>query len=270
MIGVVILCIFVLIGAFAPSISPYDPRVQNYNEAGKLERLQPPSAKHWFGTTTYGRDVLSQTIHGTRVALVVGTMTAFFVALIGMNIGLISGYYGGIVDTLLMRMTDIVYSIPTLPFAIVAFAILTRDIFWIIVVMALLFWTTTARVVRSQVLSLRERPFIDVARTSGASDLRILYKHIAPNVLPLVFVQGAFAVAAGITTEASISFLGVGDPDAISWGTILYDASSSNVMYKAWWWFLPPGVCIMLVVMAFYFIGRAYEEVANPRLKGYR
>ena len=227
-----------------------------------------PSNNHWLGTTLYGRDVFSQVIMGTRNALFVGLLTAFFIGLIGLNVGLFSGYYGGFIDNLLMRITDIVFGVPILPFAIVALSILTRSILWIIFSMAIVFWPTTARVIRSQVLSLKERPFIDAARISGSSNLRIIYKHIAPNVLPQTLVHGAFAVAWAITTEASICFLGFGDPYSISWGTIIYDAFTSLAMYQAWWWFLPPGICIMLLVMSFYFVGRAYEEIANPRLRG--
>jgi peptide/nickel transport system permease protein len=266
--GIIIILVFLLIGILAPLISPYDPLAKNYNEAGKLKKLMPPSRAHWLGTTLNGRDIFSQVIMGTRNALFVGFLTAVFVALIGLNVGLFSGYYGGFVDNFLMRVTDIVYGIPILPFAIVAFSILTRNVFWIICVMSILFWTTTARVIRSQVLSLKERPFVDAARISGSSNLRTMYKHIAPNVLPQVFVHGAFAVAWAITTEASICFLGFGDPYSISWGSIIYDVFTSMTMYKAWWWFLPPGICIMLVAMSFYFVGRAYEEIANPRLRG--
>lgn len=268
LIGIFVILVFLAIGILAPLIIPYQPLEKNYNEAGKLKRLMLPCKEHWLGTTLYGRDVFSQVIMGTRNALIVGLLTAFFVALIGLNVSLFSGYYGGFVDNLLMRITDIVYGVPILPFAIVALSILTRSIWWIIFVMSTLYWTTTARVIRSQVLSLKERPFIDAARISGSSNLRIIYKHIAPNVLPQAFVHGAFAVAWAITTEASICFLGFGDPYSISWGTIIYNVFTSMVMYKAWWWFMPPGVCIMLVVMSFYFVGRAYEEIANPRLKG--
>lgn len=268
LVGIFIIFIFLAIGIMAPWIVPYDPMNKHYTEAGRLKGLMPPSKTHWFGTTLYGQDVFSQVIIGTRNALIVGFLTAFFVALIGMNIGLFSGYYGGFTDNLLMRITDMIYAVPILPFAIVAISILTRSIWWIIFVMSTLYWTTTARVIRSQVLSLRERPFISAAKLSGGSDFRIIYKHIAPNILPQAFVHGAFSVAWAITTEASICFLGFGDPYSISWGTIMYDVFTSMVMYKAWWWFLPPGICIVLVVMSFYFIGRAYEEFANPRLRG--
>ena len=268
LVGAIVIAVFSFVGIAGPSIVPYQPLERQYDEAGKLKRLNPPSAEHWLGTTLYGRDVLSQLVVGTRNAFLIGLLTAFFVAMIGLNVGLITGYYGGWVDNFLMRITDIIGSVPILPFAIVALSILTRSVWWIIGVMSLLYWTTAARVIRSQVLSLRERPFIDAARLSGTGSPRLIYKHIAPNVLPQALVHGAFAVSWAITTEASIAFLGFGDPYSISWGTIIYDVFSSMVMYRAWWWFLPPGICIMLVVMSFYFVGRAYEEIANPRLRG--
>lgn len=267
--GIIMILFFVTVGLLAPFIAAYSPMEKSYNAAGKLERLQPPSLKHPLGTTLYGRDVFSQILIGTRTVLLVGFLTAFFVAMIGVNMGLFSGYFGGWVDNLLMRITDVLFGVPMLPFAIVALSIITRSMWWIIFIMSLLYWMPTARVVRSQVLSLKERPFINAAKMSGAGSLRIIYKHIAPNVLPQVFVHGAFCVAWAMTTEASISFLGFGDPDSISWGTILHDVFSSMVMYKAWWWFLSPGFCIILMVMAFYLIGRAVEELANPRLRSY-
>jgi len=267
MTGMIMIVCFVAVGLLAPVIAPFDAMEKSYTADKKLERLQAPSIKHPFGTTLYGRDVFSQVLFGTRTVLMIGFLTALFVALIGMNVGLFSGYYGGWVDNLLMRITDVLFGVPLLPFAIVALSIVTRNMLWIITIMSLLYWMATARVVRSQVLSLRERPFIDAAKMSGAGSLRIIYKHIAPNVLPQVFVHGAFCVAWAITTEASISFLGFGDPDSISWGSILHDVFSSMVMYRAWWWFLPPGICIILIVIAFYLIGRAVEELANPRLR---
>jgi len=266
-VGLGILVAFVLVGVFAPWIAPYDPLQKQYGEGFKLKRLLPPSRAHLFGTTLYGRDVFSQVVMGTRTALFVGIVTALTVSLVGLNVGLWAGYRGGTVDTVLMRVTDIVYGVPILPFGIVALSILTRSVWWIIGVMCILYWPTTARVIRSQVLSLRSRPFIDAARIAGSGHLRIVYRHIAPNVLPQAFVHGVFAVAWAITTEASINFLGFGDPYTISWGTVIYDVFTSMVTYTAWWWFVPPGVCIMLVVTAFYFIGRAFEEVANPRLR---
>ena len=258
---------FVFVGVFAPWLAPYEPLEKHYQEDGRLMRLLTPTGDFWFGTTLYARDVFSQVIIGTRSALVVGVITAAAMTLIGLNVGLVAGYFGGWVDSFLMRTTDVVFGVPLLPFAIVALSLLDRSTWWIIALMAMLFWPITARVVRSQVLSLRERPFIDAARISGAGHLRILYRHIAPNVMPQAFVHGVFGVAWAITTEASINFLGFGDPYAVSWGTIIYDVFTSMVSFKAWWWFVPPGLCIIIVTTAFYFIGQAFEEVANPRLR---
>ncbi|MEW6262607.1 MAG: ABC transporter permease [Thermodesulfobacteriota bacterium] len=267
LLGLAIIVLFVTAGLLAPVLAPFGPLEKGYNQAGKLERLEPPSWKHPCGTTLYGRDVFSQLLFGARTVLLVSFLTAFFVALIGLNVGLCAGYFGGWVDNLLMRITDVLFGVPVLPFAIVALSLLTRGLWGIILVMSSLYWMSTARVVRSQVLSLRERTYMDAARISGAGDLNIIYKHLAPNVLPQVFVHGAFAVAWAITTEASISFLGFGDPNTISWGAILHDVFSSNVMYLAWWWFLPPGLCIILLVLALYLTGRAVEETVNPRLR---
>jgi len=266
-ISLAILAAFFLVGIFANELAPYDAFVKQYDANGNLLRLLPPSADHLLGTTLFGRDVFSQLILGTRTALIVGFLTAIATSVIGVNIGLLAGYFGGKLDGALMRMTDVVFCVPILPFSIVALSILNRSTWWIITVMSLLFWPIAARVIRSQVLSLKERPFTDAARMSGARPLRIIYKHIAPNVLPQAFVHGVFAIAWAITTEASINFLGFGDPNMISWGTIIYDVFTSMVSYTAWWWFLPPGICLMLVVGAFYLVAEAYEEVANPRLK---
>jgi len=265
--SLVVLTIFVIVGILAPWIAPYEPMQKHFGEDGRLMRLLTPNADFPMGTTLYARDIFSQIIIGTRTALIVGVTTALAMTILGLNIGLIAGYFGGWVDSVLMRITDIVFGVPVLPFAIVALSLLDRRTLWIIALMALLFWPITARVVRSQVLSLRERPFVDAARISGAGHLRIIYRHIMPNVLPQAFVHGVFGVAWAITTEASINFLGFGDPFAMSWGTIIYDVFTSMVSYSAWWWFVPPGLCIIIVVTSFYFIGQAFEEVANPRLK---
>ncbi len=262
-----VLLVFVFVGLFAPWLAPSEPMEKHFTDAGKLARLQTPSLDYPFGTTLYGRDVFSQIIVGTRSALVVGVITAIAMTILGLNIGLIAGYFGGWVDSLLMRFTDVVFGVPILPFAIVALSLLEPSTWDIIALMSLLFWPITARVVRAQVLSLRERPFVDAARISGAGHIRILYKHIAPNVMPQAFIHGVFGVAWAITTEASINFLGFGDPFTVSWGTIIYDVFTSMVSYTAWWWFVPPGLCIIVVVTAAYFIGQAFEEVANPRLR---
>lgn len=255
------------IAVFAPLLAPYKPLEKSYDADGKLMKLQPPSIEHPLGTTLLGRDVLSQVIWGARPALIYGLSTALGVIIIGVNIGLISGYYGGWIDNLLMRITDIFMGVPFLPFIIVMLSLTGKSLMTVIFAMVIIMWRSTARVIRSQVLTLRERPFIDAARISGASSLKIIYFEIAPNILPIALVNVAFALAWAIITEASIGFLGFSDPNVLSWGTIIYRAFASQMSYKAWWWVVPPGAAIMVLVTAVYFIGRAYEEMINPRLQ---
>ncbi|MCB1453337.1 MAG: ABC transporter permease [Rhizobiaceae bacterium] len=266
-VSLVIVAICLLLAVFGPYVAPYEPGARNYNEAGKLLRLAGPSWDHWLGTTLLGRDILSQLLWGARPALLVGGLTAIATVLIGVNIGLISGYYGGRIDTILMRITDIFLGLPFLPFIIVVLAMTGRSLWTIIIAMTIVMWRSTARVIRAQVMSLREQPFVAAARITGASDTTILYREIAPNIMPLALVNMAFALAWAIITEASIGFLGFSDPNVTSWGSIIYDAYASQMMYRAPWWVMPPGIAIMILVSAVYFVGRAYEEVVNPRLR---
>jgi peptide/nickel transport system permease protein len=267
-VAVTILLSFLLIAICAPYIASYGPLEIVYDKERIPVRMHPPSSEFWLGTTQQGRDVFSQVVYGSRSALVVGFLSAFCIVFIGANVGLISGYYGGWIDTVLMRITDVFYGIPFLPFALVLVSIFHPSLFLVILVIGFLMWRTTARVIRSQVLSLRERKFIHAARASGSSDFKIIYMHIGPNVLPMCFLYMAFGVSWGVLGEASLSFLGLGDPDVISWGGILYDAFISGGMRRAWWWTFPPGACITLFVVGCFMVGRAYEEVINPRLRG--
>ncbi len=265
--GFIVFIVFILVAILAPILAPYDPMQKNYDASGRLMKLKPPSRDHLLGTTLLGRDVFSQLIWGARPALIIGVITAVGVILIGVNIGLIAGYYGGWVDNLLMRITDIFMGVPFLPFIIVILSLTGNNIWTIIMAMAIIMWRSTARVIRSQVLTIRERSFVDAARISGASNLKIIYFEIAPNILPITLVNVTFALAWAIITEASIGFPGFGDPKVLSWGSIIYWAFASEMSYKAWWWIIPPGVMIMVLVTAVYFIGRTYEEMINPRLK---
>lgn len=257
----------ILLAIIGPWIAPYDPMARNYNEAGKLLRLAAPSADHWLGTTVFGRDVFSQMLWGARPAIIIGGMTAIGSVVIGLNFGLIAGYFGGRIDSVLMRITDILLGLPFLPFIIVLLSLTGRSIWTIVLAMVIVMWRSTARIVRAEVMSLRERQFVAAARTTGASDFDILYREIAPNVLPLALTSITFALAWAIITEASIGFLGFSDPDVVTWGSIIYEAYASQMMYRAPWWVVPPGVAIMVLVTSVYFMGRAYEDVVNPRLR---
>jgi peptide/nickel transport system permease protein len=232
-----------------------------------VTRLAPPSREHWFGTDHLGRDLFSQNVHGSQIALLVGFLGATLVVLIGTNVGLIAGYYRGRTETVLMRTVDVMYGIPFEPFALILVLLFQPSLTIVILAVSLLTWRTVARLIRSQVLSLRERPFVKAARVAGASDLRIMYLHIFPNVLPLVFLELAIIVGVSIIAEATLSFLGLGPPQAISWGGILHDARLSGAWRTAWWWNLPPGIFIMTTVLSVFFISRSLEVVANPRLR---
>ena len=268
LVGVLIYGSFILLAIVTPFVAPYDP-LQIVMHNGTYLPSSPPSAEHWLGTTNLGRDIFSQFLFSIQPTLLIGFTAAFFVVLIGTIIGLLGGYYGGQVDMVLGRITDIAFGIPFVPFVIVLVAFLGGSIWNIVIAMALLLWRDTARVIRSQVLVIREKSFIEAARISGASDLRIIFIHIAPNVLPLAFLYGSLAVGWAVLTEASVSFLGFGDPNVVSWGFMLQDAYLSQALARgAWWWFVPPGIAIMLTVMAGFFIGRGYEELLYPRLRG--
>ena len=187
--------------------------------------------------------------------------------LIGANIGLISGYYGGKLDEILMRFTDIIYGMPFLPFIIVLISLFGRSQWFVILAIVLIIWRTSARVVRAQTLALKQRQFVAAAKVRGASDLRIIYRHIMPNILPLLLLYTSFNIAWSIIAEAGTSFLGFGDPDQLSWGGMLYELWISGQSRAAWWWFTAPSASIVLLVSALVFVSRAYEEVANPRLR---
>lgn len=266
LIGIILMTFFILVAILAPVLITHDPQAQNYSEEGQLLNMTPPSSDHLLGTTKMGRDVYSQVIAGTRVALLVGLVSAVMVTLIGTVIALVAGYFGGWIDDLLMRMTDVVYGIPFLPFAMILVAVIGPSIWNIIIAIVLISWRTTTRVIRAEVLSIKERPFIQAAILNGAGPFRVIFRHVAPNIIPLALVFGSLAMGAAIVTEASISFLGYGDPLLVSWGKILFDAYNAHAITDAWWWVIPPGLSITLLVMSGFFISRSLEEVLNPRL----
>ncbi len=267
LVGLILLVFFILVAVLAPVIAPYGP-LEVIQEDGFWLSNESPSAEYFLGTTNLGRDIFSQLVYGSRTALLVGLSAAVAVAVIGTVVGLVAGYYGGWVDTILMRLADVAFGIPFLPFIIVLAAFLEPSIWNVVLAMAALLWRDTARVVRSQVLVIREQAFVSAAKISGAGHLRIIFMYIAPSILPLSFLYGSLAIGWAILTEASVSFLGFGDPDVVSWGFMLQDAFLSQALSRgAYHWIIPPGLCIMLTVMAGFFIGRGYEEVIFPRLR---
>jgi len=266
--GAIIYAVLILVALAAPLIAPYGALEVVQDEVGIWLSNQKPSEQFKLGTTNLGRDIFSQLIFGTRSALLVGFSAAIAVALIGTLVGLVSGYFGGWVDMVLMRLVDIAFGIPLLPLIIILVAFLKPSIWNIVLAMAGLLWRDSARVIRAQVLLVKEKSFVKAARVSGASDLRIMLLYVAPSILPLTFLYGSLAVGWAILTEASVSFLGFGDPNTVSWGYMLQDAFVSQAMSRgATYWIVPPGICIMLAVMAGFFIGRGFEEVLFPQLR---
>jgi peptide/nickel transport system permease protein len=266
--GLIVIAIFLLVAVFADFLAPYDPFETLRSPQGGLARLERPSAQHWLGTTAYAKDVLSELILGTRVAFIVGLSAAIVVGFISTLLGLLSGYYGRWVDDLIMRVTDFAMSIPTLPIAIVAVAILGSSLRNIIIVIALLFWRNGARIVRSVVLTEKEKVYVQAARAAGASHSYIMITHILPNVIPVAFLWMTMSTAFAILAEASLSFLGLGDPNTTSWGQMLNIAFSTGSSRTAWWWVMPPSLCLVLLISSIYVVGRAYEEKTNPKLRG--
>ena len=264
--GILILIFYTFVAIFAPFLAPHGPQERHYATDGSWMSLEPPSLAHPLGTTESGYDVLSQVIMGSRIAIFVGLLGAFMVAVIGTMIGIIAAYYGGRIDEGLMRFVDILYGLPFVPFVIVLTVIFGPNLWNILFGIALLYWLSTARVIRSEVLSIKERPYIEAAKASGASNRRIMLVHILPNVLPITALYAAIAVGYSITAEASISFLGFGDPAVASWGVMLNQAYTTESL-AAWWWIMPPGLSITFVVMGAYLAGRGYEEIVNPQLR---
>ncbi|KOX92456.1 peptide ABC transporter permease [Haloarcula rubripromontorii] len=267
-IGVIFVAGFVFLGLFGPALAPHDPIEHDVrNDDGQILRLAEPSGEAVLGTTAFGKDVLSQFLAGAQPTLIVGLFGGIGTGAIGFLIGLVSGYYGGWVDELLMRLTDLTFSLPFMPMALLLLTFVTPNIWLMTAIIAGFLWKMPARVVRSEVLSVRERTFVKSARASGASDLRTMLYHVAPNVLPIGFLYTAYGVAWAIAAQASLAFLGFGDPTMTSWGRMLRQVFESGNMRVAWWWVIPPAIGIAAITTSVFLIGRAYEEVINPEIQ---
>jgi len=264
-IGLGMLAVAIVMALFAPLLAPYDPS-ERVNTS-PTDILAPPDAQHWLGRDDAGKDVLSMLIYGARVSLIVGFVSSFFSMFIGTTVGLAAGYFGGRVSNVLMRFTDFLMVIPDLPLMLVIISVWGRGLWKIILVISVLYWTYTARLVRSQVLSIKERQFVLRARALGASDFRIITRHILPQVIPLIIAQAVLDISSSIIAESTLSFLGLGDPTLISWGMMLNFAFERAISRMAWWFLLPPGFMIVWVSLAIILIGNALEEIVNPRLK---
>jgi peptide/nickel transport system permease protein len=266
MLGLVVLGIFVLLAVAAPLVASSEGLEVTRATGGVLE---PPSSEYWLGTDDQGRSVLTLLIWGARISLFVGLAATLISMVIGTLTGLTSGYFGGWGGAALFRVTEWFLAIPFLPLAIVLATVLGRSLLNIIIVIGVTSWPSTALLIRSQTLSIKERPYLERARVLGAGRWHQMSKHVLPNVMPMVFANTTLTVAIAILTETTLSFLGLGDPTRVSWGSMLDDAFEVGAITTgAWWFIVPPGVCVVLVVLAFTLIGQALEEVLDPRLKG--
>ncbi|MCO5314971.1 MAG: ABC transporter permease [Solirubrobacterales bacterium] len=261
--GLAVVALAVFVSIFGGVLAPYDPN------ASSLEVLQPPSTSHWMGTTNSGADVFSQLLVGTRTSVVIGFAAALISAVLGSAVGVASGYFGGWTDRILDAFENWFLVIPALPLMIVIARLLSPSLWVLIGVIGLTSWAGTGRIVRSQVLTLRERAFVERARALGAGHWYIIKTHILPNTLPLIFANTVLIMAVAILSEAALSFLGLGDPSRISWGTMLEDAFGAGAPSAgAWWYVIPPGLAITILVLAVSLIGFLFEELIDPRLSG--
>jgi peptide/nickel transport system permease protein len=264
-VGALMLFSVVFVAIFAPWLAPYDPEARIDVEPEDL--LGPPDADHLLGRDDAGKDVLSLLIYGARVSLTVGFAASFMSMFIGTTVGLAAGYFGGRIGNALMRLTDFLLVIPDLPLMLVIISVWGRGLEKIIFVIGILGWTYGARVVRSQVLSIKERQFVLRARAIGAGSLRIILRHVFPQVLPLILAQAVLDISGAIIAESSLSFLGLGDPTLVSWGMMLNFAFERAISRRAWWFLLPPGFAIVWVSVGLIMMGSTLEEIVNPRLK---
>ena len=257
--GLVVILLLFLLSLSAGWITPYDP-----DALDAWHVLLPPSTAHWFGTDELGRDVLTRVIFGARVSLKVGFVAVGIAVLIGTVVGLVAGFYGGWVDALLMRLVDIMLCFPTFFLILAVIAMLEPSIWYIMIIIGLTGWMGVARLVRAEVLSLKSRDFVLAARVLGASDRRIIFRHILPNALSPVLVSATLGVAGAILTESALSFLGIGvQPPTPSWGNIL--TSGKDYIEFAWWLSLFPGVAILVTVLSYNLVGEGIRDALDPR-----
>lgn len=261
LVGLAIIILIILTAILAPVISPYSP-----TQTHLRNRLDAPSSDHLLGTDRMGRDILSRIIYGTRISLMVGFVAVIVAGTIGIVLGSISGYFGGGIDSLIMRIVDILLAFPSILLAISLVAVLGASLFNVILAIGLVSWVTYARIVRAEFLTHKNTEFVLAARAIGASDFRIIQKHILPNSLAPVIVMATLGMAGAIITESSLSFLGLGvQPPTPSWGGMLSEGRS--VIRQAWWVSTFSGLAIMITVLAFNLLGDGLRDALDPKLK---
>ena len=269
MIGLVVLVLIIVMAIAAPLLS--DSAGLHGVNTTQNPAWAHPSGDFFLGTDHLGRPVLTQVIWGARISLLVGLAATVLAIVIGSLVGITAGFLGGRIGGVLMRITEWFLVIPFLPLAIALAAVLGPSIRNIILVIGVTSWPSTARLIRAQVLTLKERLYVDRSRALGASDTHIMSRHILPNVAPLILANLTLTVPVAILSETTLAFLGLGDPSAASWGKMLQEGFEAGALtQQAWWYYVPPGLGIMLVVLAFTLVGQALEEVLDPRLRDQR
>jgi peptide/nickel transport system permease protein len=266
LLGLGLLTFFILVAILAPVLADAESIEVTKATGGVLEK---PGGDYLLGTDENGRSIVALLIWGSRISLFVGLLATLISMVIGTIIGLASGFFEGWPSRILYRLTEWFLVIPFVPLAIVLATVLGRSLVNIVIVIGITGWASTALLIRSQTLSIRERPYVERARLLGAGRWHQMTRHVLPNVMPMVFANTTLTVALAILAETTLSFLGLGDPTRVSWGTMLDSAFGVGAMTTgAWWYIVPPGVCVVLVVLAFTLVGQALEEVFNPRLRG--
>lgn len=266
LIGLILLVVVILLALLAPILVPIETLNVTKVTAAPNE---PPSAGHLLGTDPFGRDIVGMLLWGARISLLVGFTATLMSMTIGTTVGMLAGHFGGWVQQFLLRVIDFFIVIPSLVLAITLSTVLQRGVLTIIIAIGVTSWAGTARVVRSQTLTIEARPYVERARALGSGDGHLLWWHVLPSVLPLVLANTTLAVGSAIISESTLAFLGLGDPTVFSWGSMLKSALDTGSATAGFWWFvLPPGIAIVLVVLCFTLVGRALEAVVNPALRG--
>ena len=260
MLGALIIFSLAVVAVIAPLIAPFNPNQQDI-----LHRLEPPSHKHLLGTDDLGRDLLSRIVYGTRVSLFVGFVAVGIAIMIGSLLGLISGYFGGRLDSLIMRFVDIMLCFPTFFLILMVIAFLEPNIWNVMVVIGITGWPGLTRLVRGECLSVREREFVQAAKALGLSNRRVMFVHLLPNVMAPILVSATLGIGGAILTESALSFLGLGvQPPTPSWGNIL--TAGKDYITLAWWLSLYPGLAILITVLAYNLLGEGLRDVLDPRM----
>ncbi|WP_096155145.1 MULTISPECIES: oligopeptide ABC transporter permease [Bacillus] len=261
-IGATLLTIIILAAIFAPVLTQH-----SYSDQNLMNRLQSPSSEHWLGTDRYGRDVFARILFGARVSLMVGFVSIAGSITIGTIVGAVAGYFGGRIDAFLMRIVDVIISIPSIFLLITLVTIFTPGVDKLILIFALLGWTTTARLVRGEFLSLRTREFVLASKTIGTRSHTIIFSHILPNAIGPIIVAATLGVGGVILAESTLSYLGLGiQPPIPSWGNMLQDAQNFTIMLKHPWYPMIPGVMILITVLSFNFVGDGLRDALDPKM----